>query len=122
MKIKELNKFFTSLLTFCISQASQNDSEKKTSDLLSSILSDSDISEDNLWQNQGVIEREQATQEHSYFMKPKRSSINLKQLSFFKQEVTKYSLLSSVSKVFLNPPPTSTASERLVQNQEVNWE
>ena len=45
-------------------------------------------------------------------------------LSFSIQNVTKYTLLSSVSRVFLSPLPTSIASEwkfKIVKLNEKNW-
>ena len=75
IKIVELNKAYTSSLIFHVSQASQDDSKKKTSELLSSILSYSESSQDGLGQNQGAAELEQATRELSDCMKPKRGSM-----------------------------------------------
>ena len=50
MKLEKLSKIWTSALIYHLSQASQDDSEKKTSDLLSSFFSDSEIWQDVLRQ------------------------------------------------------------------------
>ena len=92
-------------------QASQNDSEKKESDLLSSILTDSESSQDCLSQNPGTSGREEATRELSDFMKFYMNNMRQNLLRFWKENATKLPLLNLVSRVLLSPLPTSSASE-----------
>ena len=75
MKFNKLTKILTSLLNVHASLTSQGVSEKRSSDLLSSIRPDSMHSQDGGGQRRGATERELAAPELSEFKEYKRSSI-----------------------------------------------
>ena len=86
IKNEKVTEIHTSALAFHVTQALQDDSKKKASDVLSSIFFDFNSWHDGLGPSKGAIEREQATQDLNDFMKSKRSTLRQKSTQLLETE------------------------------------
>ena len=55
---------------------------------------------------------EMATKEINKYFQEKRTNINEDPLAFWRVQKNKFPLLSKLARIFLSPPPSSSASER----------